>query len=201
VMMLSALVLKEFQTKNGQTVKWSKMLLPIKIGQFDLFRRLEAAAKKECGTMRGMYLVMARSKTDNKSPRIGEPVILENGKMFEMIPEAELEEEYGHDEVKGQDGKTVIRPADFDITPYDYVKLFPEPDVSGSKQNGPANGSTEEALREFEEGEQSGGEEQSAPSTRTRRRGTPDPEPEAPAAGSTRRRTKAASTKDNPFED
>ena len=180
VMMMSVLVLKSFTTKNGTVIPHSKMLLPVKTSQFDTFRRLEAAAKKEAGTMRGMYLVMARSKTDSKSPRIGEPTILENGKMFDLIGADELLKDFGHAAVLGTDKKSVIRPENFDVTPYDYEKLFPQPDVAAIiKEYGggqPPVGSTEEALREFEEtdGESNEGAveapAQPAPSGRSRQR-------------------------------
>jgi len=189
VMMMSALVLKSFTTKSGTVVPHSKMLLPVKTSQFDTFRRLEAAAKKEAGTMRGMYLVMARSKTDSKSPRIGEPTILDNGKMFDLIPEDELLKDFGHDAVLGTDKKTVIRPENFDITPYDYEKLFPQPDVAAIiKEYGdgkPPVGSTEEALREFEEGNDAESETKAeapaepASSARSRQRKRPAAQSEA----------------------
>ena len=202
VMMLSALVLKEYRTKSGTVVPHSKMLLPVKIGQFDTFRQLEAAAKKQGGTMRGMYLVMRRSKTDSKSPRIGEPTILENGMMFDLIPEKELEQDFGHDTVMGTDKKTVIRPANFDITTYDYEKLFPQPDVKAIlREYGDGSstaGSLDEAAKEFEEGGTEGTTEKEEPPARSVRARQRTEEPTSRA-----RRRPAASSEDekDPFAD
>ncbi len=208
VMMLSVLVLKEFTTKSGQVIKQSKMLLPIKMGQFDILRRLEAAAKKECGTMRGMYLLMARSKAD-KSPRIGEPAILDDGKMYDMLTEEELEDEYGHDAVVGQDKKTILRPENFDITPYDYEKLFPKPDIRAANGGKPPTGSLDEALGEFNEstGGESSPENEAAPRRTRGYRGANKvvAEEDAPATSTRRVRpntAKAAQPEDdNPFTD
>ena len=203
-MMLSVLVLKPFTINRGKpnekVIPHSKMLLPVKIGQFDLFRRLEAAAKKECGTMRGMYLVLARSKTDAKSSRIGEPIILESGKMFDMLSEKELLKDYGHKAVMAQDGKSVSRAENFDITAYDYEKLFPMPDVAAiMKRYGsgePATGSVDEATKAF--GEEEEQQQQEAPvSTRTRKRGAAEPEPEVRTRAKRGAKSKAD---ENPFD-
>jgi hypothetical protein len=81
--------------KTGEEHAYSRMLLPIKLSQKERFLDLQKAAFRECGTMRGMYLVMRRGAGD-QSVAIGEPVMLENGKLFDMIPEADLIKEYGH---------------------------------------------------------------------------------------------------------
>jgi hypothetical protein len=73
-----------------------------------------------------MYLVMRRGSGD-QAVAIGEPVMLENGKLFDMIPEAELVKEYGHPPIKNRDGK-IIKPANGDLEPFDYAELFPRPD-------------------------------------------------------------------------
>jgi hypothetical protein len=188
VLMLTCLVLKPFTTKKGVVVPHSKMLLPVRITQFDKFRDLEASAKSEGGSLRGMYLIMKRSKSDSKAARIGEPAMLEGGKLYDLIPEAELVRDYGHKEVRSEDGTKVFRPANFDITPYDYDELFPKPDVKdiqtryGADMRPPA-GSAREVAAEFEENEQ---KEQ--------------PEETAKPAATVRTRRKAAPTADsNPF--
>ena len=159
LLMLSCLVLKPFTTKKGVTIPHSKMLLPIRITQFDKFRDLEASAKSEGGSLRGMYMIMKRSKSDSKAARIGEPAMIEGGKLYDLIPEAELIRDYGHKEVRSEDGAKVFRSANFDITPYDYDELFPKPDVKdiqtryGSDMRPPA-GSAREVAQEFEQHEQ-----------------------------------------------
>jgi hypothetical protein len=197
---LTCLVLKSFTTKKGVVIPHSKMLLPVKLGQFDLFRQLEKAAKDGGGSMRGMYLIMKRG-TESTSARIGEPVIQEGGKVFDLISEEELDEEYGHDAIVGQDGKTVIRPENFDITPYDYKKIFPRPDVQdilnrygsgGGAPRAAAAGSAAEVIAEFEDDVPMGDDAPApAAATRTRRAAAPAPAEPEPAAR-TRRRTAAA---------
>lgn len=127
VVMMTALVLKPWTNKKtGEEHAYSRMLLPIKLGQKERFLDLQKAAYRECGTMRGMYLVMRRGSGD-QSVAIGEPVMLENGKLFDMVPEAELVKEYGHPPIKNRDGK-IIKPANGDLEPFDYAELFPRPD-------------------------------------------------------------------------
>jgi hypothetical protein len=127
VVMMSALVLKPWvNKKTGEEHAYSRMLLPIKLGQKERFLDLQKAAFRECGTMRGMYLVMRRGSGE-QAVAIGEPVMLENGKLYDMIPEDELVKEYGHPPVKNRDGK-IIKPANGDLQPFDYAELFPRPD-------------------------------------------------------------------------
>ena len=128
--------------------------------------------------MRGMYLVMARSASD-KSPRIGEPVPIDGKSMFEMVSEEDLVKDYGHKAVYGPDKKTIMRAENFDITPYDYLKLFPKPDVAKIAERygegHPAPGSIEESQGAFPEGQEQ--QEEAPSSARTRRRGAaPDKE-------------------------
>jgi len=185
VLNLTVLVLKSFETKKGKTIPWSRMLLPITITQFDLFTQLEDSAKKEGKSLRGMYLIMKRGNGD-KSPRIGEPAILEGGKIYDILPEEVLVADYGHPAEKNDKGE-VFRVANQDITPIDYDKVFPRPDVNDimARYGGkPLSGSTREAMLEFNEAEGAGGEEAAA----------------APATG-TRLRRRAASADDKPFED
>lgn len=175
VLMLSVLVLDPFTTQAGKEVPWSKMLLPIKTSQFNLFRQLEAAAMQESGTMRGMYLVMARNSADTQSPRIGEPQMQDGGRLFTQYSEDDLVQDFGHEAVLGQDGRSVLRPQDWDITPYDYTAIFHKPDVADLNrrygQGAHTAGSVDEAARAFEE-------DQAAP--------TPPPAQAAPPAPRTR---------------
>jgi hypothetical protein len=127
VVMMTALVLKPWTNKKtGEEHAYSRMLLPIKLGQKERFLDLQKAASRECGTMRGMYLVMRRGSGD-QAVAIGEPVMLENGKLFDMIPESELIKEYGHPPIKNREGK-IIKPANGDLEPFNYAELFPRPD-------------------------------------------------------------------------
>ena len=196
---MSVLVLRAFRTKNGKDIPWSKMLMTVKVGGFDTFRRLEAAAIKECGTMRGMYLVMGRSATNDKAAKIGDPVMQEGGKLYEMLDEDTLDADYGHDAVLGQD-KKVLRPANFDITPFDYRVLFPMPELPAESGGRSApSGSQAEANKAFEEDSLP---DVPNPSSRRTRPGTAAPSAPAaePAAEAPRRRRReSAATPENPF--
>lgn len=160
VVYITVLELKPFIAKRGtpdeKEIPWSKKLFPIKRTQLDKWKQLQHAAEKQGGTMRGMFLVMQRG-TGDKSPRIGDPAILDNGQLFEMIPEEELDEEYGNDEIVDKDGN-VIRDENYDITPYEYKKIFKNPMEPDSEDSGrgrgrrrPRAGSREEAQQEFED--------------------------------------------------
>jgi len=125
VLYLSVLHLDAYQ--DNQTKEWrnGRALLGIKYGQLPTFKKVLGAAKKEHGTLRGVVLNLERPMGKaTQSPTIGEPVEFEDiNKRFDFIED--LEDEYGHDEIVGQDGKTVVKQADLDITAYDYEELFP----------------------------------------------------------------------------
>jgi hypothetical protein len=127
VLLLTVLVKKEWTSKKtGETHAYSKMLLPIKRGQFAKFRKMEAIAQKNHGTMRGVMFYLERG-TDDQSFSIGEPVPLDDGSAFDFYTEEELIDEFGHKAVKNREGK-VIKEANEDTLVCDYLKLFPEED-------------------------------------------------------------------------
>ena len=130
VLFLSCIALKPYTTKKGTVVPHSKMLLQIRITQFDMFRQLEESAKNEGKSLRGMVLSMKRSKTDSKAPRIGEPAIGKGGKVYDIISEEEILSLFGHDALTSQDGAITYREENEDTQPYDYDAVFPRPDVN-----------------------------------------------------------------------
>ena len=82
VLFLTVLVKKEWTSKKtGETHAYSKMLLPIKRGQFAKFRKMDAIAQKNHGTLRGVMLSLERG-TDDQSFSTGEPVPLDDGSAF-----------------------------------------------------------------------------------------------------------------------
>ena len=126
VLLLTILVLKEWRNKKTNELHdYSKMLLPVKRGQFKVFRRLEQICIKKHGTMRGMCLALDRGN-DPQSSAIGEPGPMQDGSAFDFYTEDQLKAEFGHAAVKNRDGKQ-IKEADEDIRAYNYKKLFPEP--------------------------------------------------------------------------
>ena len=119
----------------------------VKTQQISDFARLEAACRKQHGTMRGMVLVMERDN-DRQSNRIGKPIILDNGAMFDFENEATLLRDWGSEPVI-ENGK-VIRPENVDITPFDYDRILPLPDpeelarrFGGTMPQGNASGECE----------------------------------------------------------
>ena len=153
VAFLSALVLKEWTSKKtGEVHKYSKMLVPIKRGQFGKFTKLAAVIEKQKGILRGTYLVMEREDVD-KSSAIGEPSTLEDGTQFDHYSEDDLVAEFGHKEVKSRDGK-ILKAANQDIQVFDYLKLFPEETKEDLETQlgidpDPTPGSKEEAVKEL----------------------------------------------------
>ena len=127
VVIMSILVLKPWTNKKtGEEHAYSRMLMAIPLNQKERFLDLQKVAFRQSGTMRGMYLVMKRAP-DQQSAAIGEPVMLDNGKLFDMISEEELVKDYGHPALKNREGN-VIKAANADLQPFDYALLFPRPD-------------------------------------------------------------------------
>jgi hypothetical protein len=127
VVMLTALVLKPWTNKKtGENHAYSRMLLPIKLGQKERYLELQKHAMREQGSMRGLYMVLRRGDGD-QSVATGEPIMLDNGKLYDLIGEDELLKDYGHPPVKNREGK-VIKPANGDLEPFNYAELFPRPD-------------------------------------------------------------------------
>lgn len=156
ILFLTVNVRKEWTSKKtGETHAYSKMLLPVKRGLIPKFRKLEAIALKNNGTLRGTMLLMERG-TEDTSFSTGEPVPLEDGSAMDFYTEEDLLDEFGHDEVKSREGK-VIKPANEDTKPYDYRKLFPKPDAAELRERhgvDPEPGSVEDNGEEFNESEE-----------------------------------------------
>jgi len=181
---------KDDKGKVVEHIPQVRRLLAVKSTNIGKFKQLEQAALNECGTMRGMYLVLQRG-TGDQSAQIGEPAILDNGKLYEMIPEDELVRDYGHDQVLGKDGKTVIKEKNADLKPYDYDKLFPKPDPADlAKRYGIAAGagSAQETLENWGANEAAGTQQS------RRRRGAAESSStqEVPSARGSRSRARPA---------
>lgn len=203
VVLLTVLVLRPYKNKKtGKTTKYTKMFLPLKRKQYPEFDRIESIAMKKHGTLRGTCLLMYRDN-DETSFSTGMPVNNDDGNIInDWLDEKALQKEFGHDPIKGQDGK-VYKQADEDIVAFDYKKLFPKgDDEEVREQHGIVTpGSSRSNRREQEEDaddipdvpsprarrtapavEQ---EEEEAPAPSPRSRRTPEPEP-APAPRSRR---------------
>jgi hypothetical protein len=105
----------------------SRRLLAFPVGMRSTFLQLQTAAQRGGHTMRGMFLFMQRG-TDDKSASVGEPVMLDNNQLFEMLDWEQVEADYGNDPIMSttQPGK-VVKPANEDLTPIDYAKAFAVP--------------------------------------------------------------------------
>lgn len=204
VVMLTCLVLKEWTNKKtGEVHAYSRMLLPIKLGQKEKFLELQKHALREQGSMRGLYLVMKRGAGD-QSVSTGEPVMLDNGKLYDLIDEDTLVKDYGHPPVKNREGK-VIKPANGDLEPFDYGQLFPRPDPDdlsrrfGVRQSGSRRSVAEDWDKDQDAAPEAASASQEAAPARRRRGAAQEPAQEAivdevatPAPGPARRRGAAA---------
>lgn len=130
VIFLSVLVLRPYKSKKTKEVKeYSKMLLAIKRGQLDDFTKIEKIAKKKHGTLRGASIFLYRKDEDN-SFSTGLPVANDDGQLLnDWLSEDDLIEEFGHEAVEGRESGTILKKENEDIEPFDYRKLFPEPDA------------------------------------------------------------------------
>lgn len=109
-----------YKIKNGQrageVVEHSKKLYVVPHGQVQNLLKVAAACKKANGTTRGMTVVV--TKNQQTDARCGVLTPLDNGMLYDFIPEDELEDEFWNDEIK-RDNK-VVKPAGDDIQSYDY---------------------------------------------------------------------------------
>jgi hypothetical protein len=113
--------------KDGRLHKGSRRIMAVPVGMRNTFLQLQAACERNQHTMRGMYLFMQRG-TDDKSAAIGEPVMLDNNQIFEMLDWNEVEAEYGNEPLMStQNPGKVVKPANEDLTPVDYCKAFAVP--------------------------------------------------------------------------
>lgn len=130
VVFVTALIMREYKSKKtGETVDYSKMLIPIKRGQYKAWRKVEGIAIKKHGTFRGTSLLLERADEQN-SASTGEPVANEDGNLVnDWLSEDDLIKEFGHPEKKGREAGVILKRANEDITPVDYEKIFPPPDI------------------------------------------------------------------------
>lgn len=124
---LTVLELRSYETKDGKTVPYSRRLMCIKQTQAVGFKRVLAAAMKKHGTIRGVVLTLERD-TVERSSSIGEPVLNDDGQMFNILEEDELLEEYGHAAIKSKSGDVLV-PRNGLLKAFDYDALFPKPDA------------------------------------------------------------------------
>jgi hypothetical protein len=152
---LTILDLTPYTNKNGDTVKYSRKLLPIKHAQLGSFKKAFNACMNNNGKLRGMTMWLERGK-EKTAPRVGEPAPYDSGMLFEFIDEEGILEEFGHEQGVRQDG-TVYEEANAKLKPFDYEKLFPKPSAAklrkkyggtppagGSEENDAAWGDSEE---------------------------------------------------------
>lgn len=128
VWFLTILDLRGYEKDDGTEVPYSRRLLAIKQTQAVAFKRVLQAAMKAHGTTRGVKLTLERDTSD-KSASIGEPVINEDGQMFEFLDEDELIEEYGHAAIKSSKTGDVLVKKNGLLDAFDYETLFPKPDA------------------------------------------------------------------------
>lgn len=109
--------------RAGATVESSRKMMVIPYQSVTDFHKIFELAKKNHGTTRGLTMVLTKSK--DTDPRCGRPQMLDNGMLFDMMTEDELDE-YANEEVV-RDGK-VIKEEGEDLDPIDYEEELAPPD-------------------------------------------------------------------------
>mgnify|MGYP005845330999 CR=1 FL=1 len=186
-----------YTTKKDEDVFHAKRLFAMKATQSEEYERIFQIVEEKHGTLRGLVLLVQRGE-GKQSPRIGKPTMLDDGQMYYMMSEDELAEEFGHDAIKGDDGK-VLRPADDDIHPYDYGKLFPEPNAEDLAEQAnvplvPGSEAENRRARGREDEDEGDDEPRSRRGRGSRRRGRSEPaDDEPPARQSRGRRSRSRS--------
>lgn len=115
VMMMTGIDLTPWTDKKGVVRPYSKFLVPVKTQGHGFFLR---QADRNEGRLRGLHLLMSRDAKTQAATGVPEFV--------QWHSEEEILAEFGHPEVKAQDGK-VLKEANADCFPYPYAKLFPRP--------------------------------------------------------------------------
>lgn len=148
------------KTTNEHVDKAFRMMMTVKSEQINDFDKMFQVAMKEHGTIRGMYLLMARDGGDT-SPRIGKPSIQDNGRLFQIYDEASLVRDFGHEAVMKEGTSEVIMPANGYLQPYEYGKVLPKPDPDAIRRvwgGGPAAGSAAANEAAWDEGTEDDGQ-------------------------------------------
>ena len=149
--------------KAGQTIRASKKMLSIKPRQRPHWQEIATKCIEQNKTMRGMFITMKRNAADKNSASIGEPQLIDiefplgdgrvikTSSLFDFISEADLVATFGHDEVKGEQGK-ILKSKNSDITPFNYEKVFPAPDPEAIRKKhggGEVLGSAAQVAKEW----------------------------------------------------
>jgi hypothetical protein len=121
--------------KDNKPHYFAKRLLALKPGQLEDYERLFEVAKKKEGSLRGLTLTLERGGGDT-SPRTGKPVINDNGDMYEILTDEQLDEYYGNDEERDEKGQ-IVKAMNDNIMPYDYKQYFPRPSAADIAQRWP----------------------------------------------------------------
>jgi hypothetical protein len=127
VWLLTILDTRGYTKDNGDVVEYQRRLLPIKQTQSIGFKRVLKAAEKEFGTTKGVVMLLERDTSD-RSASIGEPVMMDNGKMFDFLDDGELLDEFGHQAIKTSKGDVLIKKNGL-LEAFDYAAAFPKPNA------------------------------------------------------------------------
>jgi len=149
-------------TKDEKEISFSRKLLAMKSTTFKQMRMIQEAVLEEYDTLRGTYLEMSRPEGQGQgSTNVGAPRIIKGtgGKSFGYYEESILVDRWGSPARKDKATGKVIAPANAEIQPYDYAKLFPEPtdeDIEGWREElglGTVAGSKKDAIEEWDKDE------------------------------------------------
>jgi uncharacterized protein YxjI len=119
VALLSVLDLREYKNKNGETVTYSKKVLPVKKNDLASFQGLLEIH----GSLRGLVLSMHRGEGQMEAA-IGKPTFVMK------LTDDDLLEEFGHEARLNDKKDVVIVPANDSIQPWNYDKFYTIPTKS-----------------------------------------------------------------------
>lgn len=172
--------------RAGQVVEATRRMFVVGRDDIAEYQRIFDLCYKRHGTTRGMVMVVTKHKKTDA--RCGKPIMLENGMLFDMMDEEELES-YSNERVV-VDGR-VLREEGEDIEPLDYDVVLAAPDQRMLRRmyNLPASVGSEDD------------EEETTGSTRRSRRRSRDADDEAGEAPPSRRSRRTAAAQEDEYAD
>lgn len=179
-MYLTVIDLTPFETRDGETVEFSRKLLAVKPAQQKKFNRMYLRAQEEGRTLRGALVEFIRD--GDKDSSIGNDI-----ELLEFVSDDELDTYVREWEDREHKLHTEVC-----ADPYDYDELFPEPtadELAALVGSAPAAGSRRQEEREL------GGRQSSRASSRPR--GRDDELPEQPTRTRIRPTRQTAAARDD----
>lgn len=139
-MHMTVLDLRGYNSERLGRVEHVKRPLVIPSNLHPVFFKMLDQAMEKHGTIRGMQIMLERDNYD-KSAGCGRPQEID-GSFYVMIPENEIMASFSHEAIMADDNETTIKPKNFDVVPFDYMKTIPRPDAAYLRQKYNLSGGT-----------------------------------------------------------